>query len=355
MRSRILLFTAFFALGAIQYALVPNVVELFRSSTSLDALAVDESQDEQSASREPRESSPKRAARSFSSESAETIILENAFEPNGLFFQGLFGAPGFRANESGPIDADHFPLAVTHDRATPPEGSPTYSHWARFPAGSWARRRTTTISYENNRPVQSVTETRILLKSVDVSAGRYELEYESVVKLGSFDYQRRSETLAYDFWDAPADGVVTSQALEPVNLTIGAKTIPCLTRRIVRENGATRDATTFWYSNVVSPYILQKETIRESLSERSSRVSRVGRELFVVQKIAARSALGGADAEYLARSSAVVGNRRQTTAAVYSAEAPGGLLRETTIETLANERRPVLQTSTVLLDYYVAK
>ena len=277
-----------------------------------------------------------------------------AFSPPPLFFPGVYGrASSSPSNE--PIDADEFPLADPQV-----EDARVYSRWARFPVGSWARYRTTSVSYENNRQVQSVTETRALLKSVDLENRRYELQFESTIKMGAVDYSRKTETALYDFWDVQIDGKTTVEELFLATLMIGSKAVPCKTRRVARENDRQRETSIVWYSRSFAPYVMQRKTVREAIPEEgAARASVVSQELYVVQKLAGRETFGASPARYVARSATVGGKRNQSTTTVGSPAVPGGVLRETTVETRANgetlEGANADQTTTVLLDYYVPR
>ena len=258
-----------------------------------------------------------------------------AFSPPPLFFPGVYGrASSSPSNE--PIDG------------------------ARFPVGSWARYRTTSVSYENNRQVQSVTETRALLKRVDLENRQYELQFESTIKMGAVDYSRKTETALYDFWDVQIDGKTTVEELFLATLMIGSKAVPCKTRRVARENDRQRETSIVWYSRSFAPYVMHRKTVREAIPEEGAgRSSVVSQELYVVQKLAGRETFGAAPPRYVARSASVGGKRNQSTTTVGAPTVPGGVLRETTVETHANgetlEGANADQTTTVLLDYYVPR
>ena len=254
-----------------------------------------------------------------------------------------------------PLDEDEFPLAPGRDESVD-ASTPLCSAWAKFPVGSWARRRTTSVTYEDGKPVQSVTETRVLLKSVDFEKKRYELQYDSTIKLGAIDYPRKSETVAYDFWDVPIDDDAVVEELEPVSLKIGLKAIPCRVRRVVRETDKARETTTVWHSPVVAPYVFERQTVREPKSEDGSFESgATSRELYVVQRLPALTRVGIAPVNYIARSSSIAGSRRLSTTIVFSTSTPGGSLRENTQETRSDDDPTVYQTDSVLLDYYIAR
>jgi hypothetical protein len=259
-------------------------------------------------------------------------------------------AVGFEA-ELGVGVGDEIPIASTASVAV--ETSPTAqcSRWARFKPGSWARLRTTSVAYENGKTIRSVTETKISLTNVDLKKGEYELRYDATIKMGGLDYERKSATARFDFCDVPlGDGAVDVETLAPANLTIARKAIPCQTRRVTRTTPQWKETTTLWFSPVVAPHVLQKETTRESVGENGETISR---ELSVVQKTAAHLLLGGELSTYVVSSAAQKGTRFDSTTTVYSTKTPGGIARKTTVETDANGV-VLLSSTTVALDYYVA-
>ena len=247
---------------------------------------------------------------------------------------------------------DEFPLVAQQEANPESELSPSFSRWANFPVGSWARWRSTCVAQEKGRVTQSVTETRVLLKSVDQEAKRYELSYERTVKLGDVDYSRSSETVVYNFLDVPCDESTVVEPLESTNLVIAGKAIPCRTLRFSRSNSERLEKTTVWYSPVAVPFVLQRETTRKSTDDETSNSIR---ELFVVQKTPARTLLGLAPTSYSARSSSTSERRKSSTSSVYSPAMPGGLIRETTVEFDDDDESESMRTTTVLLDYYVAR
>ena len=307
---------------------------------------------------EPKEAESSEAPE-VSRESAateETVLAPAPFQGTYIEARGPFGGTfGFGlATSPEPIDADEFPLATPQVERDCDRESIMCSAWAKVPVGSWARWRATTTGWENGRPARSVTETRACLKSVDRATGRYELQFDSTIKMGSVDFSSKSETITYDFWDVPVDESARAENLAPVNLRIGLRTIPCRTRRVVRETPKYRETTTIWYSTVVAPYIFQRETIRESKTDAPS-----SRELYVVQKIPPRIALGAAANNYVARSGSVEGASSSSKTLALAPTVPGLTIRETSDETAREPRadsEPVVyRTEVALVDYYVPR
>ena len=249
---------------------------------------------------------------------------------------------------------DEFPIAAPENAAGETAPTAQCSRWARFKPGSWTRSRTTSVAYENGKTIRSVTETKVWLVAVDLKKGEYELRYDATIKMGGLDYERKSTTARFDFCDVPlGDGAVAVETLAPANLTIARKAIPCQTRRVTRTTPQWKETTTLWFSPVVAPHVLQKETTRESVGENGAGGETISRELSVVQKTAAHLFLGGELSTYVVSSAAQKGTRFDSTTTVCSTSTPGGIARKTTVETDANGV-VLLSSTTVALDYYVA-
>lgn len=246
---------------------------------------------------------------------------------------------------------DEIPIAASKGGDVEIAPTAQCSRWARFKPGSWARLQTTSVSYENGKTIRSVTETKVSLTRVDFEKGEYELRYDATIKMGGLDYERKSTTARFDFCDVPlGDGGAAVETLAPANLTIARKAIPCQTRRVTRTTPQWKETTVLWFSPVVAPHVLQKETTRESVGESGETISR---ELSVVQKTAANLLLGGELSTYVVSSAAQKGTRFDSTTTVCSTSTPGGIARKTTVETDANGV-VLLSSTTVALDYYVA-
>ena len=241
---------------------------------------------------------------------------------------------------------DVFPIAKPN---APLEASARFSVWARFPVGSWSRLRVATQTNENGKTVESVTETRATLVSVDFEKKRYALRYDSTIKMGDVDRQKNAEIVEYDFWDLVAVDDESEEEGAAANLAIGDRVAPCRVKRLTRESDRVRETVVIWNSPVSEPGAIQRETTRSSIDAAGKTI--VSRELFVVKKAIPATPLTPATREVAFSKS--VGGRETTGASVYSAAVPGGLTREIAVETDSNGVES-LRSKTTLLDYYVA-
>ena len=241
---------------------------------------------------------------------------------------------------------DVFPLAKPD---APLEASAQFSVWARFPVGSWSRLRVATQTTENGKTVESVTETRATLVSVDFEKKRYALRYDSTIKMGDVDHQKNAEIVEYNFWDLVAVDDEREEDGPAANLAIGDRVAPCRVKRLTRESDRARETVVIWNSPISEPGALQRETTRSSVDAAGKTV--VSRELFVAKKAIPATPLAPATRE--AAFSKSVAGRETTGASVYSAAVPGGLTREIAVEVDSNGEES-LRSKTTLLDYYVA-
>ena len=275
--------------------------------------------------------------------------------PPSLF--SLFGLNvSFETPFDAPLQDDTIPLAASESENAQDEPNPYCSKWAKFKVGAWIRKRTTSITYENNKPIQSVTETRVELKKIDLVKKCYELNYVVTVKVGDVDYSQRNETALFDFFDLPYDESAQVENTEPVNLMIAQRVVPCQTRRVTRVNDQYRETTVLWFSLVLPPYVMQREVTRERLDANSQEGdSFASHELFVVQQTATRPEFGvvNSNPNYVALSSSNSGKRSQTSKTIYSLNIPGGVIRENSVEKDPETGAVIYQTNSVLLDYYV--
>ena len=255
-------------------------------------------------------------------------------------------APAFASEALVAESPDVFPIAEPDAQV---DASAQFSVWARFPVGSWSRTRVVAQTKENGKKVESVTETRATLVSVDFEKKRYSLRYDSTIKMGGVDHQKNAETVEYNFWDLVVVDKEREEELPAVNLVVGTDVVPCRVKRLTREFDRVRETVVIWRSSVATPGAFQRETTRTVDGGEGKEVA--SRELFVVQKATAATPLTPATRE--ARFSRTAGGRKTTGVSVYSSAIPGGLTREIAVEVESENGEP-LKSETTLLDYYVA-
>lgn len=277
---------------------------------------------------------------------AETRETPEADRERSFYNQG---AGKTSAADPAGATPDVFPVASPDAREIV---DPRYSVWARFPAGSWSRRRAESTSVENGKRIQSATETRFLLKSVDYEKKRYVLQCDTTIKMGDVDFPKRTELVEYNFWDMIADDEEREEDAGAANLMIGSRVVPCRVRRVIRESDRVREVTTIWFSPVVAPYVLQRETTRKPLDSNAKEPA--VRELYVVQSAAVDSPANPAPVASEALFSRHDGSSETTGSSLRSTAIPGAVVRESDSESGPGDEESLYQTKTTLLDYYVA-
>ena len=259
---------------------------------------------------------------------AETRETPEADRERSFYNQG---AGKTSAADPAGATPDVFPVASPDAREIV---DPRYSVWARFPAGSWSRRRAESTSVENGKRIQSATETRFLLKSVDYEKKRYVLQCDTTIKMGDVDFPKRTELVEYNFWDMIADDDEREEDAGAANLMIGSRVVPCRVRRVIRESDRVR------------------ETTRKPLDSNAKEPA--VRELYVVQSAAVDSPANPAPVASEALFSRHDGSSETTGTSLRSTAIPGAVVRESDSESGPGDEESLYQTKTTLLDYYVA-
>lgn len=292
-----------------------------------------------------RSNKPKRVA--LAPPVADEVRPESIVDPETVRERSFYARPAARSDSKardGVLEV--FPSASSVSTTA----SPLFSVWAKFPVGSWSRARVAALTFEDGKKVESVTETQATLVAVDFERKRYSLRYDATIKMGGVDHQRPPEIVEYNFWDELADEEETEEDGEPTNLLIDGRVAPCLVKRLTRNSGNVRETTTIWFSPVLTPHVLQRETVRESLEDGKRKIA--ARELFVVQKTSEASLVAPTIEKAIFSKS--FGGRAATGSSLRSSAFPGGVARETTIETDLEEKGEPYRSEKTLLDYYIA-
>lgn len=338
--------------------------------TAPSALSPEDASQEQERSDDITSTAPTATSTPTSIATSQTRIAPGVTRPlalpltlrrNGLQTPMQFPLFGLSASIQAQIDAvpaqgDAIPV-TTPQTQNNDEELPVYaSNWAKFKPGAWIRKRITSVAYENNKPIQSVTETKVELLDVDLQAQKYTLAFDSTVKVGNVDYSHRHETVDFDFLDQPWSEDAKLVPSAPVNLIIGQRVVPCQTRTVEKQADRQRERAVVYYSSVVAPYVMQREVTREIFDSDATdaNATRVSHELYVVQQTESRQAFGTMESSgYVALRSIERGKRKQNARLTCSSDVPGGIIKEYVTEFDPLTNAALLQTNTVLLDYYV--
>lgn len=253
---------------------------------------------------------------------------------------------------SGPVNTNAFPT-ITENRGASLDLTEFQSPWARFLPGSWCRTQTVGTTFQNGKPLKSITETKLTLKSIDDDG--YTLSREVIIKMGALDHVKTPELIKFDFWGTPIETQRVVQELPPCNIVINRKIIPCQLRRVSRTTSQWKEETTLYYSPVIAPYIMQKEIKRFSLLTESNKTEQIiSQSIMNVQKTSAHVFLGKDLLAYRSKTMIHKGNCTTVANTLHSESIPGNVVRENTVEK-NSEGTVVYQSSTILLDYSVVK
>lgn len=251
--------------------------------------------------------------------------------------------------EAAEADAGFERLAPTE---TPDDSqlSAAETPWGRFAPGSWIRTRTVGTTFQTGRNIKSVTETKLTL--VEIQPDGYLLKREVSIKMGVRTHAKDPEFIKYNFYGQPFDETARIEQLEPENLSIGRRVVPCRVRRFERITPQGREETTVWYSSVIMPYIFQRST--QGFSPATDELKE-GKLISQSQTTIPRSTLnfrvGSEPANWRSQTVEKKSDTVSLTKTIHSNRIPGGVLRETTVES-DKEGKILYQSVTVLLDYY---
>lgn len=225
------------------------------------------------------------------------------------------------------------------------------SVWGAFRPGSWIRTRTTGITYEGKKTAHNVTETKSTLVRVD--ADRVVVRREVVVKMGTVNHVKPAEMIQYDFFGIPLTHNTETTSLAPSTISVARKMIPCQVRKVEQRSEQQREETILWYSSVVKPYVLQRETKMFNQIPGGA-TNLVYQSRTTCLKTSANVLLGNILITYQTETNITKGNSTSTVNTLHSTRVPGGILKETTVETDMNG---VVRYSseTVLLDYFASR
>ncbi len=289
----------------------------------------------------------------------ETTVVpldDDAAETTGFLDSSFFSLPSDKvATAENPSQVNPLPLWNAKNDRDDAQPRPDFSAWARFPVGTWARLRTVTRAIENGKPIDSVTETRVALESVDLEKKEYALVYDSAVKLGDVSIPRPPERRVFNFWDMIVDEDERVEEGPTTTLIVDGRAIPCKTLRFYRNSDRVHERVSIWYSPVLYPYLIQKEIVKTAPSSKDQRETTISRELFVVEKIVGPENATRDSAAYTTRFSASSAGRDLVGSALRAQETPGGTLRERSSEKSGENDKASFESETTLVDYWIGE
>ncbi|MDO5555065.1 MAG: hypothetical protein Q4G68_15025 [Planctomycetia bacterium] len=275
----------------------------------------------------------------------EVIALEDEMDED---FD--LAAPESPGQEEAEITS--FPIAASEPTATGCPLTQNESLWATFAPGSWIRTRTTGTCSDGTNS-KSVTETKLTLLAIEDDGVL--LRREVAIKMGTASHVKEPEIIKYDFFDMLITPDLTIQEQPAAGLTISRKVIPCNVRCYTKHGDQRQEETLLWYSPVVSPHILQKENrIWSSEPDGTGTRRLLGYSQMTVAKTSSHVRIGNTLGTWRSQTTALNGVSKITTKTFYSSKIPGGVLKETSVET-DPDGKILYHSNTVLLDYFAPR
>jgi len=223
--------------------------------------------------------------------------------------------------------------------------------WGTFSPGSWVVRRTTNRSYANGNVLSNVTDTKLTLESVEDN--RIALRQESNIEIANRKITPEPQLLYYDFYQQPISTDVTLELLAQQTVTVSRRQVVCQVCRYTQLTPEHKKQTTLWYSNQVMPYLIRSEEIRTSVpSEQHPKEEVLSHTVMTVTETSGLRLFKNLLSNYKTQTVKKSASTTIVTDATYSTNIPGGLLRETAVESDLSGN-VISQVDTFVLNYFV--
>ena len=221
--------------------------------------------------------------------------------------------------------------------------------WGRFSSGAWKLVRVNTYEGELTT-VTSSTETKTTLQSL--AEDGVSLLIEVAVEVGGKQFETQPQVVKQGFDGELATPGAVMKDLGPGQVTIQGRRIDCRVEQVTVEDSTSRTATKIYYSDVIEPYVLRRESIKtdrqgKTLSQTTVEVT----ALDVLQDVLTDKH-GRVDRRRSSCVKAVLTTSKGTTTtlAVTCADVPGGVFRNTLDETDSQGHR-IRHSVLTLVDY----
>ncbi|MDR1959009.1 MAG: hypothetical protein LBQ54_08195 [Planctomycetaceae bacterium] len=219
-----------------------------------------------------------------------------------------------------------------------------HSPWGTFSPGNWAFYRTITQTFEKDSSVTSVKDTQLTLEAV--KDRRVILKQKTSVNIGGQNFSPEPQQIICDFYRQRVEDSVKVEVLPLEFLSINRKQVVCQVCKYTYSTESWTQETTVWYSPQVMPYVLKTDLVRKSKSDGTILMQKTT----AVTETSDLRPLGRLLRNYTTQSVMLAGKHTTVTNSYYSDNVPGGLLRETSVETDAN-KKVVSRTETTLYNY----
>jgi hypothetical protein len=217
--------------------------------------------------------------------------------------------------------------------------------WGRFQPGAWKLVRVTTETFEDGAAMTSLTETKTTLKAVDQEG--VTLLIEVSVQVAKKRFETQPYLVKQNFFGELTDHKIQTSELDPAEVTIQGREIPCQVYQLEIRNTASQTVTKIYYSDKVEPFILRREIVKSDL-ETGQKLSETTVE--VIATDVPCKVLGDNHNCSKVRWVQEHANGTSTTVADTSTDVPGGTVSHTMKE-LDAEGQMVRRSSLALVDF----
>lgn len=218
--------------------------------------------------------------------------------------------------------------------------------WGRFQEGTWKRVRVITETFNENETLVSTTEIRTTLK--EVTEEGVTLRVERVVEVGGKPIPSEPQTITQGWHGELASRDVKVTHLGAGEVTIQGLRIPCKVQQLEVTGPASKTTTKIYYSDVVEPFILRRESVETDL-EGTTTLGETTVEVMEVDvpcRILANIIRNSFHVKAVHKDS----KGMTVTVAFTSTRVPGGVIRHNSKQ-FDPDGRLVRQSSLELLDY----
>jgi hypothetical protein len=228
-----------------------------------------------------------------------------------------------------------------------PQGGISRRHhpWGCFEVGAWARVRVVSETFDAERTITSVFQTKTsLVKSEDDGVT---LQIETAVEVGGREVRREPQTVKQGWQGELANENVKITQLAPGEVTLQGRRIPCKIEQLERVTPTGKTTTRIFYSDSFPPYLLRRETTRTD-PEGKTQIGQTTVE--VVEVDVPCRLLARIWNTYHVKRVSTHARGRSTTLSVISPRVPGGVIRQDS-EEYDSEGRLTSRSSLELVDF----
>ncbi len=241
--------------------------------------------------------------------------------------------------------------AEDNARTLPPNLKMRETPWGGFLPGTWVLRRTNSQRNVGESVVNNVTETLLSLENVNESG--MVLRQETAIGIATGTFSPDPKQLLLDFNMQPVSEGTEIEHLQPQTVIVARRQIVCQVCRYTQIVGDQKKTTTLWLSDTVMPYLLRSEEIRTNLPVAGQTETVLSHTVTTVTDTSGIRLLKNLLSDYKTQTIRKTSSGTVISQASLSANIPGGLLREVTVET-DSTNKVIGRSVTSAIDYFVA-